>query len=249
MKILENVWMTAFNFQNNQKQAEKKRMRMNDVILLQGDCFELMKDIPNGSADLVVTDPPYGIDFVSNFRKEKFKSIKNDNSLIWLGDFIDELYRILKENTAVYCFCSWHNIDVFKTAFEKKFKVKNIIVWEKNNTSMGDLRGSYAPKYELVIYAHKGRRILNGFRYADIIKAKRTGNKHHPTEKPIDLLEIFINESSNEGDIVFDPFMGSGPTGIACVKTGRKFIGMELDENYFEIAQKRIEKAQKEGNK
>ncbi len=218
---------------------------LNDIDLRCGDCLELMKDIPDGSIDLVLTDPPYGINFVSNHRKRKYDAIKNDNVLTWIDDFVDELYRILKANTAVYCFCSWHNIDVFKTTFEKKFKIKNIIVWEKNNTSMGDLKGSYAPKHEFVIFAHKGRRILNGFRYADIIKAKRTGNKYHPTEKPIDLLEIFINESSNQGEVVFDPFMGSGSAGVACVNTGRKFIGMELDKQYFDIAANRIAEAEK----
>ena len=145
-----------------------------------------MKDIPDGSVDMVLTDPPYGIDFRSNYRKQKYQSIKNDKSLDWLESFVDELHRILKENTAVYCFCSWHNVDLFKKVFEQKFKIKNIIVWEKNNTSMGDLKGSYAPKHEFVIFAHKGRRLINGFRYPDIIKAKRTGNKHHPTEKPVE---------------------------------------------------------------
>lgn len=212
--------------------------------LYQGDCMELMKDIADGSIDLVLTDPPYGMNFRSNHRKEKYQAIKNDNRLDWLDNFVAEIYRILKENTAVYCFCSWHNIDVFKAAFEKRFKVKNIIVWEKNNTSMGDLKGSYAPKHEFVIFAHKGRRILNGFRYADIIKAKRTGNKHHPTEKPVDLLEIFIKESTNEGEIVFDGFMGSGSTGVACVNTGRKFVGMEIYPKYFDIAKSRIIEAE-----
>jgi len=105
---------------------------------------------------------------------------------------------------------------------------------------MGDLQGSYAPKHEFVIFAHKGRRILNGFRYADIIKAKRTGNEYHPTEKPVDLLALFIKASSDVGEIVLDPFMGSGSTGVACIKTGRKFIGIELNQNYFSTAVKRI---------
>ena len=118
------------------------------------------------------------------------------------------------------------------------------MIWEKNNTSMGDLKGSYAPKYEMIIFAHKGRKLLNGFRYADIIKASRTGNKNHPTEKPVDLLETFIKNSSGENEVVFDGFMGSGSTGVACVNTSRNFIGIELDNGYFEIARKRIEEAQ-----
>ena len=216
------------------------------VDLRLGDCLELMKDIPDGSVDFVLTDPPYGMAFKSNYRKEKYNEIKNDKSLEWLEKYVGECFRILKHNTAVYFFCSWHNVDVFKRAIEKKFKIKNILVWEKNNTSMGDLKASYAPKYEMIIFAHKGRKLLNGFRYADIIKANRTGNKLHPTEKPVDLLELFIKNSSDENAVVFDGFMGSGSTGVACVNTNRNFIGIELDEGYFNIAKKRIEEAQKQ---
>ena len=214
--------------------------------LLNGDCLELIKKIPDGGVDLVVTDPPYGMNFQSNYRKEKYKKIDNDETLDWLEEYVSELYRIMKDNTAVYCFCSWHNIDVFKQTFEKYFKLKNIIVWEKNNTSMGDLKGSYAPKYELVLFAHKGRRLLNGFRYPDIIPAKRTGNQYHPTEKPVDLLEIFIGESSDENNIVFDGFMGSGSTGVAALNLNRHFIGIELDNEYFNIAKNRIEDINKQ---
>lgn len=216
---------------------------MKKFELWQGDCLELMKNIPDGSVDLVLTDPPYGMAFKSNYRKEKYNEIQNDKSLEWLERYISECYRVLKNNSAIYCFCSWHNVDVFKQAIEKKFKIKNILIWEKNNTSMGDLKGSYAHKYEMIIFAHKGRKLLNGFRYADIIKANRTGNKNHPTEKPVDLLKTFICNSTDENAVVFDGFMGSGSTGVACVNTNRRFIGIELDEGYFNIAKKRIEEA------
>lgn len=214
------------------------------IQLYNGDCLELMKNIPDGSVDLVLTDPPYGMDFQSHFRKEMYSKIGNDKVLDWLESYVDECFRILKDNTAVYFFCSWHNVDIFKQAIEKKFKIKNILIWEKNNTSMGDLKGSYASKYEMIIFAHKGRKLLNGFRYADVIKANRTGNKVHPTEKPVDLLELFIKNSSDENEIVFDGFMGSGSCGVACINTNRKFIGIELDKGYFDIAEKRINEAQ-----
>lgn len=208
------------------------------------DCLEGMKRIPDASIDLIVTDPPYGMSFQSNYRKEKYCSIKNDNSIDWLDKFVEEAYRILKQNTAFYCFCSWHNVDVFKTIIQKHFTIKNILVWVKNNTSMGDLEGSYAPKYEFVIFAHKGRKRLNGMRYADVIEGKKTGNENHPTEKPVDLLELFIRESSNINETVFDGFMGSGSTGVACIATGRKFIGFEIEKDYFEIAKKRMSTVQ-----
>jgi site-specific DNA-methyltransferase (adenine-specific) len=213
--------------------------------LYNGDCLEVMdKLIDEGiKVDCILTDPPYGINFKSNYRKEKYNSIANDNNLDFIKNYFSRCYTLLKEDTHIYCFCSWHNIDKFKMEFEKYFKLKNIIVWEKNNTSMGDLKGSYAPKHEFILYGHKGRRLRNGFRHADIIKANRTNNKLHPTQKPVDLLEIFIKQSTNENDIILDCFMGSGSTGVACMNINRKFIGIELDNNYFDIASKRIEEA------
>ena len=213
--------------------------------LYNGDCLEVMdKLIEEGVVvDCILTDPPYGINFKSNYRKEKYSYIENDNNLDFIKNYFSRCYALLKEDTHIYCFCSWHNIDKFKMEFEKYFKLKNIIVWEKNNTSMGDLKGSYAPKHEFILYGHKGRRLRNGFRYADIIKAKRTNNKLHPTQKPVDLLELLLKQSTNENEIALDCFMGSGSTGVACMNTNRKFIGIELDENYFNIAKQRIEEA------
>lgn len=213
------------------------------IKLLHGDCLELMKDIPDKSIDMVLTDPPYLINYQSNYRKNKYKKIENDNNnTTFISNYFKECSRILKDDTVIYSFCSWHNVDIFKQEFEKYFKLKNIIVWNKNNTSMGDLKGSYAPKHEFILFGHKGRRLLNGFRYPDVLEAKRTGNKLHPTQKPIDLLEIFIKTSSNENDIVLDCFMGSGSTGVACINTNRNFIGIEKDDNYFKIAEERINK-------
>ena len=124
------------------------------------------------------------------------------------------------------------------------FKIKNILVWEKNNTGMGDLKGQYAPKYELCIYANKGsKRKLSGSRDADIIKSKRTINKLHPTQKPVALMEYLIKTYTNENETVLDFTMGSGTTGVACVNTNRNFIGIEKDEKYFEIAENRIKQA------
>ena len=110
---------------------------------------------------------------------------------------------------------------------------------------MGDLKGAYAPKHEFILYGHKGRRLLNGFRFPDILKAKRTGNKYHPTQKPVELLNTLLLNSSNENDIIFDGFMGSGSTGIACMNTNRRFIGIEKDKNYFDIAEKRIKEVKR----
>lgn len=216
------------------------------VNLYNGDCLEVMKDIPDKSVDMVLTDPPYLMNYQSNYRKSKYNKIENDkNNFDLIKKYFEECNRILKDNTAVYCFCSWHNVDFFKKEFEKQFELKNIIVWEKNNKSMGDLKGAYAPKHEFILYGHKGRRLLNGFRFPDILKAKRTVNKYHPTQKPVELLNTLLLNSSNENDIIFDGFMGSGSTGIACMNTNRRFIGIEKDKNYFDIAEKRIKEVKR----
>lgn len=214
------------------------------INLMQGDCLELMKDIPDGSVDMVLTDPPYGMDYQSNWRTatDKFAKISNDDGLSWLGEFVNESYRIMKNDSAAYVFCSWHKVDVFKSAFESKFKLKNIIVWVKNNHGSGDLKGAYAPKHEFILYMHKGRSLFRNGRTPDVMMAdKVSGSKMvHPTEKPIALLEKFIGDNSDEGDIIIDPFMGSGTTGVAAKNLNRSFIGIELDESYFNIAKERI---------
>ena len=217
-----------------------------DYKLYQGDCLEIMGGIKDKSVDLIVTDPPYLMDYQSNRRKkeDRFDKIKNDKgNYMLIQDYLEECHRIMKDNTAIYCFCSWHNIDFFKNEFEKHFKLKNILVWNKNNHGTGDLKGSYAPKHEFILFGHKGRTLLREKRIADVIDCpKISSNKlTHPTEKPQDLLEIFIKQSSDEGSIIFDGFMGTGSCGIVAKKLNRNFIGIELDEKYFNIAKDRLE--------
>ena len=208
--------------------------------LIQGDCLEVMKTLEAGSVDMILTDPPYGMSFRSNYRKKKYRGIKSDTTLDWLDIFASECFRVAKNNTAHYVFCSFHNIDKFKRAFENQFKVKNILIWEKNNTSMGDLAGDFAPKYEMILFLHKGRRTINGKRDANILKFSKTGNNYHPTQKPVDMCEYLLAKFSDVGNTVLDPFMGSGTVGVACKNLNRDFIGIELDKTYFEIAKKRI---------
>ena len=131
---------------------------MKDIELIYGDCFELNKQIEDESIDLIVTDPPYGMSFQSGYRKVKHTIIANDQNLIWLPEWFKSRYRILKDNSHAYVFCSFHHIDAFKTQAQNAgFIVKNILIWHKNNTGMGDLTGDYAPKYEFILFLNKGR--------------------------------------------------------------------------------------------
>lgn len=214
---------------------------LNKIIL--GDCLEVMKGIPDKSIDMVLSDPPYLMNYQSNSRKEKFDHIINDrDSGSLISNYIKECHRIMKDDTAIYLFCSWHKVDLFKQEVEKHFKIKNLIVWNKNNHGSGDLKGAYAPKHELIIYAHKGRSLFREKRIPDVIDfPKISGNKLvHPTEKPVGMLEIFIKNSSDNGALIFDGFAGSGTTAISALRTGRVFIGIEQDENYHKIATERV---------
>lgn len=213
--------------------------------LINGDCFEILKTVPDSSVDLILTDPPYGINYNSNRRvvADKFERFSLDDNLGWIDDFVAEAYRLLKDDSAIYVFCSWHNVDIFKQALQRRFKVKNLLVWNKNVHGLGDLKGSFSPKHELCFYAHKGRCLNRGKRTPDVLNFAKIPSKElkHPTEKPTALLDLMIKNSSDEGDLVLDPFMGSGTTGLACIGGGRRFMGVEIDKVYFDVAVERLQ--------
>ena len=220
------------------------------IELMHGDCLELMKDIPDGSVDLVLTDPPYLIKYKTNRRKNKnhdfCTEILNDDNYELISFYIKECYRILKNDTAMYMFCNCDKADFFKQELQKAgFKIKNMIIWVKNNWTAGDLKAQFGKQYEIIFLVNKGRKYFNGKRLTDIWCFDKVAgkNQQHQNQKPVDLLEQCILKHSNENEIVFDGFMGSGSTGVACVNTNRRFIGIELDDKYFEIAKQRINAA------
>jgi len=195
---------------------------------------------------LVIIDPPYGVDFYTNHRKienENIGSILNDNNEIFesLKTLMLEFHRVLKENTALYCFCRWDVYPKFKELIEPTFQIKNLLIWKKNNWSMGDLDGAYASQYECIIFATKGRHILNNGRGTDILEFDRIGSNNllHSHQKPEPLIKYIINKSSKIGDTVLDCFLGSGTTLYACQNTGRSCIGVEMDQRYIDIINKR----------
>ena len=209
-----------------------------------GDCLELMKDIPDASVDLIIADPPYGVNYQSNYRKNKFKKLTNDNVI--MTEWLDDAYRVLKDDGALYCYTRW---DVFSEWFEsisKHFKVKNTIVWYKRGGGLGDLKGAYIFNHEFIIYAVKGRHLLNGKRLNDVWEIPKDNvNKYlHPTQKPLDLSKRIIEKSTKENDVVLVPFAGSGSECVSAIELKRFFIGIEKEKEYVDIANKRIEEHQ-----
>jgi site-specific DNA-methyltransferase (adenine-specific) len=224
------------------KQQNKEAMQYDTVLgavpflnePTNADWRTAVKQLPSSCVDLVVTDPPYGMEFQSNYRKQKHKKIEGDNDLAWVGSWVEELKRLCKDEAHLYVFCSWHNVDIFKRELGAHFKVKNILIWEKNNTGMGDLEGDYAPKYEMCIFCSNGVKKLNGGRDSNILKARRTQNENHPTEKPVNLIRYLIEKSSQKGDIVLDTFAGSFSTARAAKEVQRDFLCFEIEPEYVE---------------
>lgn len=206
-----------------------------------GDCLEVMKEMPDKSVDLVLTDPPYGMSYQSSWRTEKHDKIENDDSLDWFPDFIKECYRVLKDNSHCYLFCNDYSITDFrKQAEQAGFNPKRTLVWVKNNHTSGDLYGDYGNKTEFIVFLEKGRKHLNGKRECNVIYCDRDLTELHPTKKPEKLIGYLALKSSNESDIVFDPFSGSGTTAVACKDLKRNFIGIEKEPKYVEIAKNRL---------
>jgi site-specific DNA-methyltransferase (adenine-specific) len=212
------------------------------------DVLEVVKEIKNESIDMIFTDPPYLINYKTNHRKNKkhkfCKEIEGDNNVLLIDNFIKEAYRILKNDTAMYICCSWKTSDIFKSLLTKHdFKIKNQIIWVKNNWTAGDLKGQFGQQYEIVFLAVKGKPKFNGKRITDVWNFNRvSGNKQlHQNEKPVELVELCIQKHSKENDLVFDGFAGVGTTGIACKKLNRKYILCEIDKEYFNIMKNRLE--------
>ena len=172
---------------------------MEDIKLYCDDCLNIMKQIDNESIDLIVTDPPYLIKYKTNRRKNKdhdfCSEILNDDNEQLIIDYIRECYRILKNNTAMYMFCNCDKVDFFKQELENAgFKIKNMIIWVKNNWTAGDLKAQFGKQYEIIFLVNKGRKCFNGKRITDVwMFDKISGKKQlHQNQKPVDLLKQCI---------------------------------------------------------
>lgn len=214
--------------------------------LIHDDCLHYMATMEDESVDLVVTDPPYLMDYKTGRRKDKTHkfctTIEGDNNPDLISDYIKECYRIMKPNTAMYMFCNSNKVTFFVTELEKYFNMRNIIVWVKNNHTAGDLRYAFGKKHEFIILVNKGEAPIQGLRINDVWKHDKIVGKSqlHQNQKPTDLIRECISKHSQPNDIVFDGFAGSGTTAVAARDLKRQYICIEKDEEYYNIAKKRL---------
>jgi site-specific DNA-methyltransferase (adenine-specific) len=219
------------------------------VTIYCGDARDILPALQPESVDLIATDPPYGVDYVTARRSRSHhlvSPVANDDSLNILCDVLPMLDRALADNRHIYAFAAPTRIGDAATILADFWQIKNLIVWDKGDAgTVGDLDAGYGVNWEAVIYASKGRRPLNGKRPRCVYRYEWSGTRDpvHPTVKPVGLMSWLIAKSSNDGELVLDPFMGSGPTLRAARDLGRRVIGIELREDYCEIAVKRLQQA------
>lgn len=219
-------------------------VKIGNATLYCGDCREILPHMP--IADAVVTDPPYGISYVSAWRTQgPTQMLANDDSApLWSVPMIADR---IAEGGALYLATRYDVSAQWNEAvIAAGLAMKTPIFWDKTNHTSGDLEGDYGGQVEIFIFAHKGRHRLRR-RQGNLWHFPRDPAGAHPTPKPVGLLERMIACSTDGGAMVIDPFMGSGSTGVACMNLGRKFAGIEIERKYFDIACERINAAQSQG--
>jgi site-specific DNA-methyltransferase (adenine-specific) len=201
--------------------------------VIHGDCIAVMSTMPAGSVDFILTDPPYLV----NYRDRNGRRVRNDNNAAWLAPAYLQMSRVLKPDSFCISFYAWSKIDIFMTAWKSAgFRPAGHIVFRK----------SYASSTRFLQYRHEQAYLLaKGWPPAparpppDVLDWTYTGNRLHPTQKPVGILKPLIDAFTNPGDTVLDPFCGSGSTLVAARELGRRAIGIELDSQHHRTAMQR----------
>ncbi|WP_041366998.1 DNA-methyltransferase [Methylophaga frappieri] len=221
-------------------------MEITNFDLKCADALDFLGALADESVDLFITDPPYE-------SLEKHRAIgtttrlKNSkaSSNAWFTIFPNssfeqlfiEIYRVLKKNSHFYLFCDQETAFIVKPIAEKVgFKFWKPLIWDKKKIGMGY---HYRARYEFILFFEKGKRKLKNFSIPDILEVPRV-YRGYPTEKPVELAEILIGQSSDEGELIVDPFMGAGSFGVAAIRNHRRFLGVDIAEEAVSVAKERL---------
>jgi site-specific DNA-methyltransferase (adenine-specific) len=222
-------------------------LRTNLFELSAKDAVAWLQEQPPESVDLVITDPAYeslekhrAVGTTTRLKHSKASS--NDWFKIFpnarFPELLPEIYRVLRKDSHFYLFCDPETMFVVKPEAERAgFRFWKPLVWDKRTIGMGY---HYRARYEFILFFEKGKRRLNDLGVADVISARRI-HGGYPAEKPVAVSEILVKQSSQPGELVADPFMGSGSVGVAAVKLGRRFIGNDLNPDALDVSRHRLE--------
>jgi DNA modification methylase len=216
--------------QTTQIQAQPELL--NTVV--HGDCSKVMSSMTAESIDFILADPPYLV----NFRDRQGRGLRNDINTSWLDPAFAEAYRVLKQDRFCLCFYGWAKADRFFQAWRRAgFYPVGHLVFRKSYASMARfVRYQHEQAYLLA----KGRPPLPAEPISDVLEFRYTGNKLHPTQKAVSSLLPLVRAFSLPGDIVLDPFCGSGSSLVAAKQLNRRYLGIELDDHYFKVAHNRL---------
>ena len=224
--------------------------------LVNTDCFEYLKEIPSESVDFILTDPPYNLsEYSTGNMKFEWRADINNDLAEWDKNFEplavkDEFLRVLKPTGNIFVFCSYNLMGRWHEIFDPLFDTFQFFVWHKTNPVPKFRKAGFLNSCELIVCMwNKGHtwnfskqsEMHNFFESPICMGNERIKDPKHPTQKPVKLLKHLINIASNAGDMILDPFMGVGSTGVAAIAMNRNFIGIEIDEGYFKAAQKRFD--------
>ena len=232
---------------------------MSNIDVYNSDCLCIIKDLPDCSIDLIVTDPPYRTTSrgtAGNSGGMMQKDLTSQGKIFEYNDiqpceYAGEFFRLLKDGSHCYVMTNHLNlIEMLNSFTAAGFHFIKSLIWKKDNKIMGSF---YMSQFEYILFFRKGKGVkINNCGTSDVLEIPNkkhsdfsSGENLHDTEKPVDLMKILVKNSSNPGDVVLDPFMGVGSTGVACKITDRSFIGVEIDPHYFDIAKDRIDKTDK----
>ena len=224
--------------------------------VVNGDCLDYLGQIPDNSIDLILTDPPYNIAQYStgNINLPGRSALNNDLAewdLIPIDpfDLLPDFKRIIKPDGNIFVFTSYNLIGKWHEAFDSEFDTFQFFIWHKTNPAPKIFKNGFLNSCEMIACmwnkGHKWnfsdqRNMHNFFESPICMKPERLSAPKHPSQKPVRLLEHIVSIASNENDVVLDPFMGVGSTGVAALRNKRRFIGIEIEKSYFDAAEMRI---------
>lgn len=232
------------NFEVKKSEFEKPIKLINTKQnIIHGDSIEILPSLEKKCYDLLLSDPPYGMDFKSGWsNKDKIKNDKIEDTVLLFENVLKQSISLLKDDAHFYLFGNIEYISQIQPVIEKHLNLKNILIWDRKVIGMGDLK-TYGKSYDIIYFGYnKVWKDLNGIRDRDLLSFNRVdpSKNIHPTEKPIDLLEFLIKKSTKENDKILDPFCGGGSTLLACKNTNRLATGIEIESKYVELIKERI---------